>query len=74
MVNNSTWAGAIAMQLRYTVHCIPCDRIVDVDMEKMPPDGPAVGVTFKCSKCGRPGSVTVSHRSADRAYPGSKSK
>lgn len=72
MVSNETWGGAIAMQLRYTVHCNPCKRIVEVDLAKMPPDDSAIGVKFRCTQCGRLGTVTVSHRSADRTYPGAK--
>lgn len=72
MVSNETWAGVVALNLRYTVHCEPCERMVDIDAEKMPPDGPALNVTFRCSQCGRPGRTTVSHKSAEHAYPGSK--
>jgi transcription elongation factor Elf1 len=52
-LSNETWAGAIEMQLQYSVTCQPCGRSVDIEMEKMPRDGPAVGITFTCSRCGR---------------------
>ncbi len=72
MVDNSTWAGMLAMNLHYAIHCEPCDRIVDLDMTKLPPDGKAIGVTFRCSQCGKPGRSIVSHKSANHQYPGAK--
>ncbi|CDZ43208.1 Hypothetical protein NGAL_HAMBI1146_59810 [Neorhizobium galegae bv. officinalis] len=73
-LSNSTWAGMIAMNLRYRVHCEPCDRIVEIDLQNMPPDGNAIGVTFRCSQCGRPGRSIVAPRSAERAVPRNRSK
>lgn len=67
MINNSTWAGMIAMGLRYHVHCEHCDRVAEIDMTKLPPNGPALNRTFRCSQCGGPGRSMVSARSADRA-------
>ena len=65
-----TWAGAIAMQLRYTVTCDPCGMSEDIDMEKMPPDDRALALTFTCGNCGRKGiRPIVTHRSADNAAP-----
>lgn len=32
----------IAMGLRYHVHCERCDRFTEIDMTKLPPDGPAI--------------------------------
>lgn len=68
-MDNSTWGGMIAMGLRYHVHCEACDRFVELDMTKLPPDGPAINRTFRCSQCGQPGRSIVSARSADRAVP-----
>ena len=62
----------IALNLRYTIYCEPCERAVDLDMTRFPPDGIAIGRTFKCSQCGRKGSSIITHRSADHSYPGSK--
>ena len=72
MVSNSTWSGMLALNLHYSVHCEPCDRIVDIDMTKLPPNGKAIGATFRCSQCGRPGRSIVSHKSANHQYPGAK--
>jgi hypothetical protein len=72
MPDNSTWAGMIALNLTLHVYCASCDRNVEIDTTKMPPDGKAIGQTFRCRKCGRPGSNIVSHRSANRSYPGAK--
>lgn len=72
MVDNSTWAGMKAMNLRYVVSCSHCDRMVEIDLDKMPPDGSAIGQRFRCSQCGQYGESIVSHRSADKAYPGSR--
>ncbi|NSZ87591.1 hypothetical protein G6L97_26730 (plasmid) [Agrobacterium tumefaciens] len=72
MVDNSTWAGMIAMTLQMHIYCSHCDRHVEVDMSKFPPEGKAIGATFRCRDCGRPGATTVSHRSANRSYPGAK--
>lgn len=72
--SNSTWGGMVAMNLLYHVHCDPCGRVVEVDMTKLPPDGNAIGATFRCSECGRPGSSIISHKSAMRSVPGRRSK
>ena len=72
MASNETWAGMIAMKLRYTVHCEPCDRFVDIDMTKLPPDENALGRTFRCSQCGRPGTTIVSPLGALRSVPRSR--
>jgi hypothetical protein len=69
MTSNETWAGMIAMNLRYTVHCEPCERFVDIDLAKMPPDGKAIGRTFRCSQCGKPGRSIVSPLGALRSVP-----
>ncbi len=68
-MDNGTWAGMIAMRLRYHVHCDPCERVVEIDMTKLPPDGEAIGRTFRCSQCGRPGHSVVSAKSAERCTP-----
>lgn len=70
MTSNATWAGMIAMDLQYFVYCDPCKRHVEIDMTKLPPDGKAIGVTFKCSQCGRPGTSSVNARSVSRSVPG----
>lgn len=67
MTNNSTWGGMIAMGLRYHVHCERCERYAEIDMTKLPPDGPSINRTFRCNQCGGPGRSVVSARSADRA-------
>lgn len=69
VINNSTWAGMIAMGLRYHVHCESCDHFAEIDMTRLPPDGPALNRTFRCSRCGAAGRSIVSARSADRAVP-----
>lgn len=69
MKSNETWAGMIALDLIYTVHCDPCERVVEIDLAKMPPEGNAIGLTFRCSQCGKPGQSIVSHRGALRAVP-----
>ena len=68
-MDNSTWAGMIAMGLRYRVHCEPCDRFVEIDMTRLAPDENAIGRTFRCSQCGGEGRSVISARSADRAVP-----
>jgi hypothetical protein len=39
MPSNSTLAGMSALKLTYSVHCEPCDRLIDIHLEKMPPNG-----------------------------------
>lgn len=68
-MDNRTWAGMIAMNLRYHVHCERCERFVELDMTKLPPDGNAIGRTFRCSTCGGPGQSIVSSSSAYKAVP-----
>lgn len=68
-MDNSTWGGMIAMNLRYHVHCEACDRFVEIDMTRLPPEGGAIGRTFRCSQCGRPGRSVVSSASADKTVP-----
>ena len=58
--SNETWAGMIALDMRVTVHCAPCERSVEVDLTKLPPDGNAIGVKFRCSTCGEYGRATMS--------------
>lgn len=72
MPDNSTWAGMIALDNQYHVYCARCERVVEIDMTKMPPDGKAIGASFRCSQCGRRGSTIISKRLANFAYPGSK--
>ncbi|KAA0680254.1 hypothetical protein DTW90_37365 [Neorhizobium sp. P12A] len=47
MVDNSTWAGMKAMNLRYVVACTRCDRMVEIDLDKMPPEGNAINQRFR---------------------------
>jgi hypothetical protein len=72
MVDDSTWAGMKAMQLRDVVSCSPSNRMVELDLEELPPDDNAIGQRFRCSQCGRYAESIVNHRSADKAYPGSR--
>jgi hypothetical protein len=74
MVDNSTWAGMKAMDLRMDIFCSHCERMVEIDIDKMPPEGKALGRRWPCSKCGRDGQVTISHRSATRSVPGLRGK
>ncbi|MDQ0323987.1 hypothetical protein QO002_006194 [Pararhizobium capsulatum DSM 1112] len=60
MVSNGTWAGMIAMNLQVHVSCGPCNLMVEVDMNKQPPDGKAIGVAFRCGECGRLGGTIIS--------------
>lgn len=64
--SNNTWAGMIALNLRVTVYCDPCNRSIELDLEKMPPDGNAIGVKFRCNKCGRFGRSIVSPATNDQ--------
>jgi hypothetical protein len=70
--DNSTWAGMIALNLSYHVYCSHCDRHAEIDLSSLPPAEKAIGRTFRCSVCKRPGSTVVSHRSANHSYPGAK--
>ncbi|QXZ79681.1 hypothetical protein [Rhizobium sp. L51/94] len=72
MASSATWAGFKAMNLRYVVSCSPCDRMIEIDPDTMPPDGSTIDQRFRCSRCGAIGGVIISHRSADKAYPGSR--
>lgn len=72
MVDNSTWAGMTALNLTVHVYCSNCDRHVEIDLTKLPPNGKAIGAVFRCGECDRPGAMTVSHKSANRSYPGSR--
>lgn len=58
--SNSTWAGMIALRMRVTVYCTPCNRSVELDLTKFPPEGKAIGVKFRCSQCGGLGHSIVS--------------
>jgi uncharacterized Zn finger protein len=64
----------IAMNLQYFVYCDLCGRNEEIDLTKLPPLGKAIGVSFRCSQCGRQGTTTVNHRSAGRVYPGAKTE
>lgn len=72
MVSNFTWAGMKAMNLRYVVSCTPCDRMVEIDLDTMPPDEIAVARRFRCDQCGQYAESIISHRSSDRTFPGGK--
>ncbi|WP_312405196.1 hypothetical protein [Rhizobium sp.] len=72
MTTNATWGGTVALNLTLHVYCPRCNRSVEIDMTKMPPEGKAIGQTFRCMECGRPGQNIVSHKSANHSYPGSK--
>lgn len=72
MPDNSTWAGVIALNLSYHAYCDHCDRHAEIDMTKMPPEGNAIGRSFRCTTCNRLGSVVVSHRSTNRSYSNAK--
>lgn len=67
--SNATWAGMIAMGLRLFVHCTPCDKSVEIDMTRLPPEGKAIGARFRCKDCNRLGTNAVIHKSAYRAVP-----
>lgn len=69
MTSNETWGGMIAMNLRYFIFCGPCQRDVELDMTKLPPEGPALNRRFRCSQCGRYGQSIVSPASAMRCVP-----
>jgi ribosomal protein S14 len=69
MTDNSTWAGMIAMGLRYFIFCEPCDRSVELDMTQLPPDGNALNRSWPCKVCGRLGQVVISARGAERCVP-----
>lgn len=57
------------MNLQFFVNCEPCEMLEEIDMTTLPPDGKAIGVKFRCNKCGRVAGNIVSHRSARRAVP-----
>lgn len=61
-----------AMNLRYEVYCSHCERVAEIDLDRMPPGESAIGRSFRCKQCGRKGESIVRHRSADKAYPGSR--
>lgn len=61
-LSNATWAGMIALGLKVTLHCAECRRWVDLDMTRLPPEGKAIGRTFRCSQCGGVASSIVSLR------------
>lgn len=61
--SNRTWAGMIALEMRLTVYCSRCERSVEIDMSRLPPDENAIGRTFRCSNCGEKGHCTVSPKS-----------
>ncbi len=69
MRSNATWSGMIDLELRLRVYCTPCDRVVDIDMTKFPPDGNAIGVRFRCEKCGRIGQNSVTPIAAESCKP-----
>lgn len=52
----------IALGLKVTLHCANCNRWVDLDMTKLPPEGKTIGRTFRCSQCGGVASSIVSLR------------
>jgi hypothetical protein len=72
--SNATWAGMISMGLQYFVYCEPCEKHVEIDMTKLPPDGNAIGRTFRCRICGRPGTSSVNARSVLRTVPGQRQR
>ncbi len=74
MVDNSTWAGMIAMNLQVHVSCDRCERLIEIDMGTLPPNGKAIGAKFRCSQCGKPAGMIVSHKSAARAVPNQRQK
>lgn len=64
--STATWGGMVAFDQRLTVYCTPCGRSVEIDMTKLPPDGNAIGRTFRCSQCGEKGRCIVSPKSNDQ--------
>ncbi|GEM_PF-5208483 len=67
MGDDYTWSKLIAMNLEMHVLCDPCERDVEIELAKMPPGGKVIGAHFRCIRCGRLGSVTISHKST--AHP-----
>ncbi len=72
-LNNSTWAGMIAMNLRVDLYCDACGMSEELDLSTMPAEGRAIPIRFKCA-CGRQAGVTVSPRSVARAVPNQRVK
>lgn len=46
MADNYTWSKMIAMDLEMHVLCDACQRDIEIDIAKMPPDGKVIGSRF----------------------------
>lgn len=67
--SNNTWAGMIALNMTVTVYCSPCNRSAKINMTKLPPDGTAIGVRFRCSICGKRGHSIISPPTSELSLP-----
>jgi len=52
----------ILLEFDYTItaYCHPCNRRVEIDLSKLPPNGKSVNRRWRCIECGQLGRVIMS--------------
>ncbi|NSX92636.1 hypothetical protein [Agrobacterium tumefaciens] len=55
-----------------TVYCVPCNRAVKIDLEKLPPLKSYLNWRWACTHCNRPGQANLSPDHSPRDSPAAK--
>lgn len=57
-----------------TVYCNPCNRVVKVDLEKMPPEQSYINKRWRCQYCQSLGQAQLSPDHSPRDSPAAKKR